>query len=203
VGPAFDRPFRERYGVVAGVDEVGRGPLAGPVVAAAVIFSEGYVLRGLNDSKQLSPQERETLFSHIQRIALTIGVGVVEADQVDALNIFQANTLAMQKALNALSVRPTFTLIDGRPLKRLPYAHQGVVGGDGKSALIAAASIIAKVTRDRMMVAWHEKYPMYEFHRHKGYGTKLHLERLKAHGPCPIHRRSFAPVTALLHLLTE
>lgn len=196
MGPAFDRPYRLRHGIVAGVDEVGRGPLAGPVVAAAVIFSEDYKLRGINDSKQLTPEERETLFPRIQQTAVAVGVGIVESEEIDAINIYQANILAMQKALDALSVRPAFTLIDGPSLKKLPYAHEGIIDGDCKSALIAAASIIAKVTRDRIMLEWHEKYPHYDFHLHKGYSTPRHLERLRAHGPCPIHRRSFAPVAA-------
>jgi len=196
MGPGFDRPYHARHGVVAGVDEVGRGPLAGPVVAAAVIFPIGYVLRGLNDSKRLTAEKRTHLFKRIHAMAIAIGVGIVESDQIDALNIFHANVLAMRKALEALSIKPAFTLIDGPSLRWLAYPHEGIIGGDGKSALIAAASIIAKVTRDRIMVELHEKYPGYDFHRHKGYGTPLHLERLRALGPCPIHRRSFAPVAA-------
>jgi len=198
MGPAFDRPYTSRYKVLAGVDEVGRGPLAGPVVAAAVIFPAGYVLRGLNDSKKLTPEKRSSLYLKIQKIAIAIGIGIVDVEQIDALNIFHANVLAMQKALDALHTKPDFVLIDGLPLKKLTYVHEGIIGGDGKSALIAAASIMAKVTRDRLMLELHEKYPGYDFHLHKGYSTPRHLERLRALGPCPIHRRSFAPVAACL-----
>lgn len=195
--PEFDQPYYDRYGVIAGVDEAGRGPLAGPVVAAAVILPRHVRLEALNDSKKVPAPLRERLYADIQACAVAIGIGVVEADHIDQINIYQATRLAMRQALMALHVRPAMALVDGRPFKNFDFPHCGVIGGDGKSASIAAASIMAKVTRDRRMVECHREYPGYDFHRHKGYGTPAHLERLRALGPCHIHRRSFAPVAQL------
>ena len=185
--------------LIAGVDEAGRGPLAGPIVAAAVILPEKFYLPGLNDSKLLSPQKRETLFVAIKKQALAIGVGKVGQREIDRINIGRANILVMEKAVAALKFKPDYLLIDGRiKLKNIAIAQESIVRGDQKYACIAAASIIAKVTRDRMMLLYHQKYPEYGFDRHKGYGTKEHFRLLKKHGPCEIHRRSFAPVAELI-----
>lgn len=183
------------YNFIAGVDEVGRGPLAGPIVAAAVIFPPKTKIKGLADSKTLTHEKREKLFVEIEERALAIGIASLNHRKVDKLNIGKANLLVMKMAIQKLSVQPDYLLIDGRTIKLdLLVPLEGIIGGDGKISSIAAASIIAKVTRDRMMFRYHKKYPRYGFDCHKGYGTKLHLARLIKFGPCPIHRRSFAPV---------
>ncbi len=180
---------------VAGVDEAGRGPLAGPVVAAAVILPEDFAPCGLDDSKKLSPARREKLFAAITAAAnVQWATSEVGAEEIDRLNILRATHLAMARALNGLPIKPRHALVDGLPVRGLPTEHTAVIGGDGLSLSIAAASIIAKVTRDRIMLALDAKFPQYGFARHKGYGVRQHLEALKIHGPCPIHRRSFAPV---------
>jgi ribonuclease HII len=183
--------------LIAGIDEAGRGPLAGPVVAAAAILPAEFRLRGLNDSKQLTEVVREQMFQ-----ALTIpgklvcyGIGVAEPGEIDRLNILRATFLAMERAIAALSVPADHLLIDGLPVPVFKQPQTAIVGGDGKSMSIAAASVIAKVTRDRMMKQWHREFPEYDFEQNKGYGTPAHLESLQIHGPCPIHRRSFAPVS--------
>jgi ribonuclease HII len=183
--------------LIAGIDEAGRGPLAGPVVAAAAILPAEFRLRGLNDSKQLTEVVREQIFQ-----ALTIpgklvcyGIGVAEPGEIDRLNILRATFLAMERAIAALSVPADHLLIDGLPVPVFKQPQTAIVGGDGKSMSIAAASVIAKVTRDRMMKQWHREFPEYDFEQNKGYGTPAHLESLQIHGPCPIHRRSFAPVS--------
>jgi ribonuclease HII len=183
--------------LVAGIDEAGRGPLAGPVVAAAAILPAEFSLRGLNDSKQLSEQLREQLFEALMVAGKLVcyGIGVAEPEEIDRFNILRATFLAMQRAVAALSVQPDHLLIDGLPVPVFRQPQTAVVGGDGKSKSIAAASVIAKVTRDRMMRKWHSEFPLYDFHQNKGYGTPAHLELLQIHGPCPIHRRSFAPVS--------
>jgi len=191
---AFDRPYYSRYRSVAGVDEAGRGPLAGPVVAAAVIFASPVSIPGLNDSKKVPAARRAQLFDTIHATAVAVGVGVADVQEIDTLNIFHASVLAMRRAIENLPTIPDYVLVDGRRLKTLPYTHEGVVGGDGKSAAIAAASIIAKVTRDRFMESLHDQYPQYGFNQHKGYGTAQHLRCLSQHGPSPVHRRSFGPV---------
>lgn len=188
--------YLQGYELIAGVDEVGRGPLAGPVIAAAVILPRDCKIKNLNDSKKLSPQKREELYLEIKAKAIGIGLGRVGQADIDRLNIWQANLLAMKMAVEALSLEPDFLLIDGpRHRVKLPIEQKGITGGDGKCASIAAASIIAKVTRDRLMVKYHEKYPEYGFDRHKGYGTRLHFERLAKYGPCPIHRKSFCLIS--------
>ena len=181
--------------VVAGVDEVGRGPLAGPVVAAAVILPEDFRLPGLTDSKQLSAAVREQLFLALRtNRAIAAAIGIAPAWEVDEVNILQATHRAMQRALGVLERQPQHVLVDGLPVPLLALPQTAIVGGDAQSLSIAAASVIAKVTRDRLMEGWHRRFPHYGFDRHKGYPTKEHLLRLRTYGPCPIHRRSFAPV---------
>jgi len=193
----YEKFLRKKgYDLIAGVDEVGRGPLAGPLVAAAVILPQKVKLPGLNDSKLLSPAKREELFVQIKKFAVSIGIAKASHKLVDKLNVHQANLLAMKMAVFALSVSADYLLIDGARNKLdLSIPQTAINKGDRKCACIAAASIIAKVTRDRLMVRYHKKYPEYGFDRHKGYGTELHVQRLLKHGPCPIHRRSFAPLS--------
>ena len=195
----FDEPFLARYECVAGVDEAGRGPLAGPVVAAAVILPSRCKLPHLNDSKKLSASQRETLYALIQRAAVAIGVGIVDSLEIDRINIRQASFVAMRLALSHLIITPAHVLVDGFRLPEGPASQTGIVRGDGKSAHIAAASIIAKVTWDALMHHWDRHFPVYGFKRHKGYGTPEHLEALNRFGPTPIHRRSYAPVRAVNH----
>jgi ribonuclease HII len=190
--PQFDRP-------VAGVDEAGRGPLAGPVVAAAVILHPKRELDGLDDSKKLSAQRREQLAGEIKASAMAWSVAWADAAEIDALNILHATMLAMRRAILGLAVTPGAVQVDGNRLPDLSfYGHkldgQAIVGGDALVPAISAASIIAKTTRDRIMVQLDHCYPGYEFARHKGYGTEIHRARLREHGPCEQHRRSFAPV---------
>lgn len=190
------------HGPVAGVDEAGRGPLAGPVVAAAVILNPENLVEGLRDSKKLSAARRETLGAEIRGRALSWSVAWSDPAEIDALNILAATMLAMRRAILGLSVTPGAVRVDGNRLPDLRFRDGqidgvAIVGGDATVEAISAASIIAKVTRDRMMVAMDAVYPDYEFARHKGYGTEVHRERLRAHGPCREHRRSFAPVRAL------
>jgi len=183
---------------VAGIDEAGRGPLAGPVVAAAVILPSGFECPDLNDSKKLSAKKRDTLYQ-----LLTEWPGLVWAsascscEEIDRLNILRATHLAMRRAAEALATTPDHCLIDGLPVKDFPYPYDAVVKGDGRCLSIAAASIIAKVTRDRIMTGIDAEFPQYGFARHQGYGTKEHLEALQTHGPCCHHRRSFQPVAQL------
>ena len=195
----FDGSYlRQNQGRTAGVDEAGRGPWAGPVVAAAVILPINPRIPGLNDSKKLSSRKREELFTQIFREALAVGVGVVTQDIIDNVNILEATYIAMKNAIDSLSVVPCHVLVDGWPIPGLRLSQTSVIGGDGKSAVIAAASIIAKVTRDRMMTEYSAEYPQYNFHKHKGYGTKEHRAALLRFGPCPLHRKSFAPVRQVL-----
>jgi len=181
--------------VIAGLDEVGRGPLAGPVVAACVVLPEGFGLDGINDSKKLSERQRERAEARIRVEASAIGLGIVDPEMIDQINILQATRRAMREAFLQLTNRPDCVLIDGLPVPGFPCAHQkAIIGGDSLCASIAAASIVAKVARDRMMCAYDAVYPEYGFAGHKGYGSAKHLAALREHGPCPIHRRSFAPV---------
>ena len=180
---------------VAGVDEAGRGPLAGPVVAAAVILPKELSLEGVNDSKKLSAKQREILYAVISENAVSIGVGIVDRETIDRINILQAATLAMRKALEALSYPPEFALVDGNSFKHETLKFMNIIGGDARSLTIAAASIIAKVTRDRIMCDLDTRFPEYGFAQHKGYGTRQHLEAIRKYGPCEIHRRSFQPVS--------
>ncbi|MFT3806781.1 ribonuclease HII [Arenimonas sp.] len=185
--------------LVAGVDEAGRGPLAGPVVCAAVILDPRRPIDGLGDSKALSEAAREALFPLIQREALAWHVEFVPPAEIDRINILQATLAGMARALHALSPVPAHALIDGNRLPRtLPCTAQALVGGDAREPAIMAASILAKVARDRHMVALHAQHPRYGFDRHKGYPTPEHLHALRMHGPCSEHRRSFAPVRAAL-----
>jgi ribonuclease HII len=197
---AFDDIRRREFGpLLAGVDEAGRGPWAGPVVAAAVILRPESRFQGLNDSKQVPARDRERLYEEILRESLFHAVAAVDASLVDELNILQATFLAMRRALFKLAVRPDRIIVDGN--QRIPEARapqETVVKGDAKSASIAAASILAKVTRDRIMVEAHHKFPHYDFANNKGYGTPSHQEALRRLGPCPIHRRSYAPVIAVV-----
>ena len=185
---------------VCGVDEAGRGPWAGPVVAAAVWFRDGdRIPEGLNDSKKLSRAARERLFAHITDGSICHGIGIATAQEIDTLNIWGATQLAMRRAVAALPEAPSFALIDGKLHPAgFPCPTRPIIGGDGISLSIAAASILAKVTRDRMMDAYATQYPMYGFERHAGYGTKQHIAALAEHGPCPLHRTSYAPIRALL-----
>src|SRR6185312_1414562 len=186
-------------GPIAGVDEAGRGPLAGPVVAAAVILEHGRIPKGLNDSKQLSPEVREVLFPLIMERAIAVGVGEASVDEIDLVNIRQATHLAMARAVRALTVAAAFALVDGNDAPALPCPCDTLIDGDARSLSIAAASIIAKVTRDRMMTALHDEHPHYGWANNKGYGTEEHLIALGRHGVTPHHRRSFAPVHNILY----
>lgn len=184
-------------GLVCGVDEAGRGPLAGPVVAAAVILDPARPIAGLNDSKKLSARRREALAVLIREQALAWAVAEASVEEIDRINILQASLLAMQRAVAALAVRPQSALIDGNRCPRLDCPAEALVGGDGRSAPIAAASILAKTVRDELMLTLHERFRCYDFARHKGYPTAAHLAALRQHGPCSEHRRSFAPVAQL------
>jgi ribonuclease HII len=179
------------YRAVCGVDEAGRGPLSGPVVAAACILPMGLELDGLNDSKKLSPKKREKLFDLILENAISTSIASASPEEIDALNILNATMLAMRRAIEGLSVPADFALIDGNCAREIPIPAKTVVSGDAISSSIAAASILAKVTRDRLCLEDDRLYPAYGFAKHKGYGTKAHMEALRALGPTPIHRRSF------------
>lgn len=194
---------RQGFPRVVGIDEAGRGPLAGPVVAAAVVLPEGFHHDALDDSKRLTASRRESLYVELtDRADIQWAVAVVESDEVDRLNILEATHVAMRRALAGLVPDPDHALIDGLPVLPFPIPQTALVGGDGLSFSIAAASVIAKVTRDRIMVAMDARYPGYEFAQHKGYGTALHLAKLRAHGPCAIHRKSFSPVRQAVLPLT-
>ena len=184
-------------GLTCGVDEVGRGPLAGSVVAAAVILDPARPIEGLNDSKKLSAKRRQKLAVEIRAKALAWAVAEAGVEEIDRLNILQASLLAMRRAVEALAVAPEHALIDGNRCPALACSAQAVVGGDGKVASIAAASILAKTVRDAGMLELHAVYPQYGFDRHMGYPTAFHLQALRIHGPCPVHRRSFSPVAQL------
>ena len=177
--------------LICGVDEAGRGPLAGPVCAAAVILPRGLEIEGLNDSKKLSEKKRDKLFDAICAEAVSYGIAFASVEEIEEINILNAAMLAMNRAIERLSVKPTLALIDGNRDSAINMPSRCVVKGDAKCADIAAASILAKVTRDRYMLEMAEKYPEYHFEKHKGYGTKLHYETLREYGPCEIHRPSF------------
>ena len=185
-------------GLVAGVDEAGRGPLAGPVVAAAVILDDLHPIKGLADSKQLSAARRAELYDQIRARALCCSVAQASVEEIDRLNILQATMLAMQRAVQGLRLKPVKVLVDGNRLPPLDVLAEAIVQGDAKVAAISAASILAKVTRDRLLDELHASHPQYGFDRHKGYGTAQHLEALRTHGPLPVHRRTFAPVARAL-----
>jgi ribonuclease HII len=188
------RLLKTMAGPVCGVDEAGRGPLAGPVVAAAVILDRKRIPRGLNDSKQLSEEDREALFPQIMAMAVAVGVGEASVDEIDLLNIRMATHQAMARAVRALAVAAEFALVDGNDAPALPCRCDTLVKGDGRSVSIAAASIVAKVTRDRLMVRLHDEHPHYNWKSNKGYGTPDHYVGLKSHGITVHHRRSFSPV---------
>ena len=183
-------------GLWAGVDEAGRGPLAGPVVAAAVILDDTKRIRGLADSKVLTPLQRDRLYDQIREKALCCSVAQASVEEIDSLNILWATMLAMKRAVEGLRLKPVKVLVDGNRLHKLDVLSEAIVDGDAKIKSISAASIIAKVTRDRMLVQLHEQFPQYGFAAHKGYSTPEHLEALRVHGPCIHHRRHFAPVAA-------
>ena len=183
--------FASGIDVLCGVDEAGRGPLAGPVCAAAVILPKGIVIKGLDDSKKLSEKKREALYDEICSKALSYGIAFAEVEEIERLNILGASMLAMNRAIKKLTIRPELALIDGNRTKGIEMEARAVVKGDAKCADIAAASILAKVTRDRYMLEMAKLYPEYYFEKHKGYGTKLHYEAIREHGPSPIHRPSF------------
>ena len=193
LGPGWEAP-----GLVAGVDEAGRGPLAGPVVAAAVILDDLQPIRGLADSKALTALRRERLHDEIRARALCCSVAQASAEEIDRLNILQATMLAMRRAVEGLRLRPHRVVVDGNRAPALPMPTQAVVKGDARVAVVSAASILAKVTRDRLCDDLHQRFPHYGFDGHKGYPTPAHLAALREHGPCPEHRRSYAPVRACL-----
>jgi ribonuclease HII len=184
------------YSRVAGVDEAGRGPLAGPVVAGAVIIKSFQFKERIDDSKKLSPKLREKAFAEIFKKAI-VGIGIVDEKTIDKINIYQATKRAMQIAISNLELPPNFVIVDGKMKIATKCPMRCIVGGDSKSLSIAAASIVAKVTRDRMMVEYDKLYPQYGFAKHKGYGTKEHMAAIKDHGPSPIHRNSFRPIKGL------
>ena len=195
--PSLQYELAATHAIICGIDEAGRGPWAGPVCAAAVVLDQRNIPEGLNDSKKLTEAKRELLFPEIMRAA-DVGVGLVSAAEIDEINILQATYLAMSRAVAALKSKPTLALIDGNRAPKLFCATQTIIGGDAKSLSIAAASIIAKVTRDRLMCELDKIYPTYGFARHKGYGTAAHAAALAKYGPCTEHRKSFAPIRVLL-----
>lgn len=189
---SIENEYREKgFNIICGVDEAGRGPLAGPVYAAAVILPSDCVIEGLNDSKKLTEKKREALFDEIKDKALAYGIASADEKEIDEINILNATFLAMKRAINSLSVKPDLALIDGNQKPHTDIEEVTVIKGDAKSMSIAAASVLAKVSRDRFMLEMAEKYPQYEFARHKGYGTKLHYEKIAQYGVCDIHRRTF------------
>lgn len=183
--------IKEGYKYIAGVDEAGRGPLAGRVYAAAVILPEGIIIDGINDSKKLSEKKREELFEVIKEKALAYSVAYADEKRIDEINILNATFEAMNKAVDGLSVKPDFVLIDGNRIKGMETPHKTIVKGDSKSISVAAASVLAKVSRDRYIAEEAKKYPEYGFEKHKGYGTKAHTEAILKYGACPIHRKTF------------
>ena len=195
---AYDESLRKKgASIIAGIDEAGRGTLAGPVVAAAVVLRGGARIDRLRDSKKVPEKERTYLFRIIQRDSIDIGIGIVDSEEIDRLNILRATKRAMQHAVENLSVTPDLLIIDAVSLSAVPIRQLSPTKGEDKSASVAAASIVAKCVRDNIMRELHHQYPVYNFERHKGYSTKEHMERLKIHGPCPIHRKSFHGVMSL------
>lgn len=189
---SIENEYKARgYNIICGIDEAGRGPLAGPVYAAAVILPPDCVIDGLNDSKKLTEKKREKLFDEIKEKALAYGIASADEKEIDEINILNATFLAMKRAVDSLSVKPDLALVDGNQKPHTGVEEVTVVKGDAKSMSIAAASVLAKVSRDRFMLETAKKYPQYEFERHKGYGTKLHYEKIAQYGVCEIHRRTF------------
>ena len=190
--------YKKGITLICGVDEVGRGPLIGPVVAAAVILPKNYYNKDIKDSKKLTEKKREELYNIITKDAISIGIGVVSETKIDEINIYEATKIAMKEAIQNLKIKPEHILIDAMKLD-LTIPSTSIIKGDAKSESIASASIIAKVTRDRMLTDLDKKYPMYDLKNNKGYGTKKHLEALKKYGPSPHHRKSFKPVSELIN----
>lgn len=186
-----NRARNNGYSIICGVDEAGRGPLAGPVYAAAVVLKKGQIIEGVNDSKKLLEKKREALFDKIINEAEDFSIASASAREIDEYNILNATFLAMKRAVDGLKTKPEYAMIDGNRLPPLDIPAETIVKGDAKSLSIAAASILAKVSRDRYMLEMAEKYPQYQFEKHKGYGTKLHYEMLDKYGPCEIHRQTF------------
>jgi ribonuclease HII len=189
---AYEREaFEQGFGIVAGIDEAGRGPLAGPVVAACVILPQYCLVEGINDSKKLSPPKREKLYDVIMDRAISVGIGIVDEKTIDELNILNATKIAMKTALDRVSPAPELLLTDAVELYGIDIPQKALIKGDSLSISIAAASIVAKVTRDRLLIEADKKYPLYGFSKHKGYGTRQHIDAIKKYGICPIHRVSF------------
>lgn len=189
---AYETAAKQKgYQTICGIDEAGRGPLAGPVFAAAVILPKGGYIEGLNDSKRVSVKKRDLLFDQIKDTAVAYSIGFATEKEIDEINILQATFLAMKRAFNGLQVKPDCALVDGNRMPDLGVPTQTIIKGDGLSVSIAAASILAKVSRDRLMFKLDEMYPEYQFAKHKGYGTALHTELIRKYGPCPIHRLTF------------
>lgn len=190
--------YKKNYKIIAGIDEAGRGPLSGPVVASAVILPLNFNLKGINDSKKLTPKIRTDLFFKIIDHALDVGIAYEDNETIDKINILRATLRAMKRAVLFLKLKPDILFIDGDKMVDLPIKQFTKKGGDSLSVSIACASIISKVTRDSIMMYYDKLYPQYKFYKHKGYGTKMHFELLKKYGPCKIHRRSFLPVKEVL-----
>lgn len=194
-----ERAYQKGHRLIAGVDEAGRGPLAGSVVAAACILPKGLILEGIDDSKKLSPGKRQELYQAItEHPDILYGIGIVDSEQIDSINILQASLHAMNLAVENLPEVPDYLLIDGNHLPPTRIAALAVIKGDSRSLSIGAASILAKYTRDTLMLQLHQEWPMYGFDKHKGYGTKAHVEAIQIYGPCPIHRRSFEPIKSMV-----
>lgn len=191
--------YKQGYKLIGGVDEAGRGPLVGPVVASCVILPMNYSCPGLNDSKQLSEKKREQLYDIIMRDAISVGIGVVDAKKIDEINILEASRLAMKLAIDNMDVKPDYVLSDAMKLTNIDIPYKDIIHGDALSLSIAAGSVIAKVTRDRMMYELDKKYPEYGFAKHKGYPTKLHMENLKKYGVLDIYRFTYKPVSDLIN----
>ena len=187
----FDEQYRTKFDIVCGCDEAGRGPLAGDVFAAAVVFEKGTVIEGINDSKKLTEKKREKLFDEIKEKALYWSIKTATVEEIESINILQSAMLAMKRAVEDLPVKPDICLIDGNKIPQLDTKAEAIVGGDASSQCIAAASILAKVARDRYMLELAKQYPQYQFEKHKGYGTKLHYEMIDKYGASPVHRPSF------------
>jgi ribonuclease HII len=191
--------YKKGFKIIAGTDEAGRGPLAGPVVAAACIFPRHLIVEEIKDSKLLTVEKREELYHFLVNYPqIDFGIGIVENDRIDEINILQASLEAMEIAVKQLKTNPDYLLVDGVQLPKTEILSKGIIKGDKQSQSIGAASILAKYTRDQIMIKHHGKWPQYGFDQHKGYGTKKHLEALTKHGPCPIHRRSFEPIKSML-----
>jgi len=193
-----DQAFRQKgFGIIAGIDEAGRGPIAGPVVAAAVVLPENLRIEGLRDSKKVPEKERESLFWDIVTLSKNVGIGMIGHEEIDRYDILQCTKLAMKIAMDDLSVLPDMIIIDAVSLPSIPVKQISPIKAESKSASVAAASIIAKYVRDVMMVHYHDVYPEYNFKKHKGYCTQEHLNMIRLHGPCPIHRKSFKKVMSM------